>query len=86
MISTAGWPAGWCGNAGRWRQRSSPSWSRSAGLHRLAVSIDNQATADGLTGKDAALRRSLLGTHMIIECRDPHRSVPLGDRSAQPRS
>ena len=43
-----------------------------AGLHRLAVSIDNQATAHGLTGKDAALRRSLLGTHMIIECRDPY--------------
>ena len=40
------------------------------GLHRLAVSIDNQAS-EGLTSKDEALRRSLLGTHMIIECGDP---------------
>ena len=28
MISTAGWPAGSSGSAGRWRQRSSPSWSQ----------------------------------------------------------
>jgi hypothetical protein len=40
-------------------------------LHRLTVSIDNQATTGGMTGKDEALRRSLLGTHMIIESRDP---------------
>lgn len=41
------------------------------GLHRLSVSIDNQATVDALAGKDDALRRSLLGTHMIIESHDP---------------
>ena len=41
------------------------------GLHRLTVSIDNNAMADGMTSKDDALRRSLLGTHMIIESRDP---------------
>ena len=35
------------------------------------MSIDNQATADGLSGKDDALRHSLLGTHMIIESHDP---------------
>ena len=37
------------------------------GLHRLTVSIDNEATADGLTSKEEALRGSLLGTHVIIE-------------------
>jgi hypothetical protein len=41
------------------------------GLHRLTVSIDNQAMADDLTGKEEALRHSLLGTHLIIKCRDP---------------
>jgi hypothetical protein len=41
------------------------------GLHRLTVSIDNQARADGLTSKEEALRGSLLGTHVIIESRDP---------------
>ena len=40
-------------------------------LHRLSVSIDNQATADGLANKEAALRRSLLGTHVIVESHDP---------------
>jgi hypothetical protein len=40
------------------------------GLYRLTVSIDNQAMADDLTSKEEALRRSLLGTHLIIECRD----------------
>jgi hypothetical protein len=40
-------------------------------LHRLTVSIDNQASAEGLTSKEEALRRSLLGTHVIIESRDP---------------
>ena len=40
-------------------------------LYRLSVSIDNQATANGLAGKDDAVRRSLLGTHMIIESHDP---------------
>jgi hypothetical protein len=41
------------------------------GLHRLTVSIDNEATADGLSSKEEALRGSLLGTHMIIESHDP---------------
>ena len=41
------------------------------GLHRLTVSIDNEEKAKGLTTKDEATRRSLLGTHVIIECRDP---------------
>ena len=41
------------------------------GLHRLTVSVDNQAIADGLTSKEDALRGSLLGTHVIIESRDP---------------
>jgi hypothetical protein len=41
------------------------------GLHRLTVSIDNQARPDGLTSKQEALRGSLLGTHVIIESRDP---------------
>jgi len=41
------------------------------GLHRLTVSIDNNAMADGMASKDNALRVSLLGTHMIIESRDP---------------
>jgi hypothetical protein len=40
-------------------------------LYRLSVAIDNQATAGGLTDKNDALRRSLLGTHMIIESHDP---------------
>ena len=40
------------------------------GLHRLTVSIDNQAVADDMKSKDEALRQSLLGTHLIIECRD----------------
>jgi hypothetical protein len=42
-----------------------------AGLYRLSVSIDNQEPVDGLAGKDDAVRRSLLGTHMIIESHDP---------------
>ena len=37
----------------------------------LSVSIDNQATVDGLAGKDDSVRRSLLGTHMIVESHDP---------------
>jgi hypothetical protein len=41
------------------------------GLHRLTVSIDNQARVDGLTSREEALRRSLLGTHVIIESREP---------------
>jgi hypothetical protein len=41
------------------------------GLHRLTVSIDNQAMADDLTSKQEALRQSLLGTHLIIESGDP---------------
>jgi hypothetical protein len=41
------------------------------GLHRLTVSIDNEATADDLTSKEEALRGSLLGTHVIIESHDP---------------
>lgn len=41
------------------------------GLRRLTVSVDNQGTTDVLTSKDEALRHSLLGTHVIIECRDP---------------
>ena len=41
------------------------------GLHRLTVSIDNEAMADGLTSKEEALRGSLLGTHVIIESHDP---------------
>jgi hypothetical protein len=41
------------------------------GLHRLTVSIDNRAIADDLMSKEDALRQSLLGTHLIIECRDP---------------
>jgi hypothetical protein len=41
------------------------------GLRRLTVSIDNQAMADDLTSKEEALRHSLLGTHLIITCRDP---------------
>ena len=40
------------------------------GLHRLTVSIDNQAVADDMKSKDEALRQSLLGTHLIIESRD----------------
>jgi hypothetical protein len=40
------------------------------GLHRLTVSIDNQAMAHGLTSKEEALRGSLLGTHVIIESHD----------------
>ena len=40
------------------------------GLHRFTLSIDNEATADRLTSKEA-LRGSLLGTHVIIESRDP---------------
>ena len=48
---------------------------RSAGASRraasLTVSIDNEATADGLTSKEEALRGSLLGTHVIIESHDP---------------
>jgi hypothetical protein len=35
------------------------------------VSIDNEETANGLTTRDEATRRSLLGTHVIIECRNP---------------
>ena len=41
------------------------------GLHRLTVSIDNEATAAGLSSKEEALRSSLLGTHVIIESDDP---------------
>ena len=41
------------------------------GLYRLTVSIDNEETANGLTTRDEATRRSLLGTHVIIECRNP---------------
>jgi hypothetical protein len=41
------------------------------GLHRFTMSIDNEATADGLTSQEEALRGSLLGTHVIIESRDP---------------
>jgi hypothetical protein len=41
-----------------------------AGLHRLTVSIDNDAKADSLRSKDEALRQSLLGTHVIIVSRN----------------
>jgi hypothetical protein len=40
-------------------------------LYRLSVSIDNSAKINGDTDKDDALRRSLLGTHMIIQSQDP---------------
>jgi len=42
-----------------------------SGLHRLTVFIENQVVADSLTSREEALRSSLLGTHVIIECRDP---------------
>jgi hypothetical protein len=40
-------------------------------LYRLSVSIDNSAKINGDADKDDALRRSLLGTHMIIQSQDP---------------
>ncbi len=40
------------------------------GLYRLTLSVDNLAAASGLS-KDEALRRSLVGTHLILETHDP---------------
>ena len=40
------------------------------GLYRLTVTVDNPATAEGLS-KDAVLRRSLVGTHLILVASNP---------------
>ena len=54
------------------------------GLYRLTVSVDNQASADGMTAEDA-LRRSLVGTHLIIETGPPAAFVSVIDPPADAR-
>ena len=71
LISMVPWSVGWSGNAGRLPRPSQPAsspWNICIGS---ASSIDNSAKINGDADKDDALRRSLLGTHMIIHSHDP---------------
>ncbi|HEY5847290.1 MAG TPA: hypothetical protein VIT42_10940 [Microlunatus sp.] len=52
-----------------------------AALYRLTVSVDNQAGAEGMSAEDA-LRRSLVGTHLIIEAEPPAAFVSVIDPPA----
>ena len=70
----------------RWPVRASVFGRLEAigGLYRLTVSVDNQASADGMTAEDA-LRRSLVGTHLIIEAGPPAAFVSVIDPPADAR-
>ncbi len=70
----------------RWPVRASVFGRLEAigGLYRLTVSVDNQASADGMTAEDA-LRRSLVGTHLIIETGPPAAFVSVIDPPADAR-
>ena len=56
----------------RWGVRASASARVEPvnGLYRLSVSIDNEVAAEGLS-KAEVLRRSMVGTHVIVESMDP---------------
>ena len=70
MIIKASTPGGWSANAGRCGPRRRARLEPIGDYLRLTVGLDNAAVAVDQT-RDEVLRRSLIGTHLIIEATAP---------------
>ena len=81
----AAWsPDAWCGDAGRVRGRVIGAAGAARRLVRLTVAVDNDAPTVGRTDRDAVLRQSLIGAHLLIEA-PAARFVSLLDPPAEAR-